>query len=95
MLGKCHSKESRKKMSEKAKCRAPISEETKKKMSLSRSGEKNYMFGKQHSEETKKKISERTKEYMRGMKYWNNGTINKRSKECPGDGWVRGRLKRK
>lgn len=33
------------------------SEETKKKLSISRSGEKNPFYGKNHSEETKKKIS--------------------------------------
>jgi hypothetical protein len=29
----------------------------------------------------------------KGMLYWNDGTKNKRAKECPGDGWVRGRIK--
>lgn len=27
------------------------------------------------------------------MLYWNNGVKNKRSFECPGEGWVRGRIK--
>lgn len=27
------------------------------------------------------------------MPYWNNGVKNKRSFECPGEGWVRGRIK--
>ena len=27
------------------------------------------------------------------MPYWNNGAKNKRSFECPGEGWVRGRIK--
>lgn len=35
-----------------------FSEETKKKMSVSRSGENNSFFGKHHSDETKKKLSE-------------------------------------
>jgi hypothetical protein len=26
-------------------------------------------------------------------KFWNNGTKTIRSKECPGDGWTRGRCK--
>lgn len=38
------------------------SEETKKKMSLSRIGKNNGMYGKNHSEETKKLISKRKKE---------------------------------
>jgi hypothetical protein len=25
------------------------------------------------------------------MLFWNDGTRNIRSKECPGEGWVRGR----
>jgi hypothetical protein len=27
------------------------------------------------------------------MLFWNDGTRNIRSKECPGNGWVRGRCK--
>lgn len=27
------------------------------------------------------------------MPYWNNGIKNKRAFECPGEGWVRGRMK--
>ena len=63
------------------------SAETRKKMSMSLSGEKNAMFGKHHSAETCSKMSNA----LRKLSWWNNGTINKRSKECPGEGWVRGR----
>lgn len=83
------------------------SEETRKKMSMSQSGEKSYWFGKHLLEETRKKLSmlnsgkhhsEETRKKMSdkiiGMKYWNNGAVNKRSRECPGEGWIRGRLKR-
>ena len=31
--------------------------------------------------------------YIKGSFWWNNGVINKRSKECPGDGWFRGTVK--
>ena len=27
-----------------------------------------------------------------GRKWWNNGINETQSRECPGDGWVRGRL---
>jgi len=29
------------------------------------------------------------------FKWWNNGTINKKSYTKPGDGWVRGMIKKK
>jgi len=42
--------------------------------------------GKVASEETKRKLSE----VRKGMLWWNNGVKAIRSKECPGEGWVRG-----
>lgn len=30
-----------------------------------------------------------------GMLFWNNGRVSIRAKDCPGDGWVRGRLPHK
>ena len=61
----------------------PRSEETKKKMSDAKKG-------KPKSEETKKKMSlQKT-----GRRWFNNGKINIRAKECPG-GFVPGILKRK
>ena len=42
--------------------------------------------------------SESHKENIRkckiGLFWWNNGTINKHSKTCPGEGWVKGHLKK-
>lgn len=40
------------------------------------------------NEETRKKMSETKK----GKFWWNNGEKSKQSKECPDEGWVRGRL---
>jgi len=57
-----------------------VSEETRRKRSEANKGKK-------RSEETKRKIGEAKK----GALWWNNGVKNIRSKECPGDGWVRGR----
>ena len=54
-LGKKHSFESIEKM--RNAIRPAMTEETKRKMSISRSGERNYFFGKKMSEETKLKIS--------------------------------------
>ena len=51
-----HTDEARKKMSEAHKGKT-ISEETRKKMSIVKSGENHPMYGKHHSEETRKKIS--------------------------------------
>jgi hypothetical protein len=72
--------ETRRKISEAKKGRV-LSEETKKKMGEAKIGIKK-------SEETKKKMGEAKK----GMKWWNNGTKTIRSKECPGEGWIRGRI---
>lgn len=64
-----------------------VSEETRKKISLSQSGKSPWNKGKHLSMETKKKVSAG----KIGMKFWNNGVKCVRSKECPGEGWVRGR----
>ena len=79
------------------------SEESIKKMK-----ENSYWKGRHHSEEQKKKWSEERKgipvpeerkaqmsESHKGLLWWNNGEITKQSRECPGEGWVRGRLKTK
>lgn len=63
-----------------------LSEEHKKKLS-------NANKGKQHSEETKKKIGEKSKgnTASKGMRWFNNGKVNKVCYECP-EGFVPGRL---
>ena len=51
--------------------------------------------GKKRSEDAKKKMSEKAKgnTATKGLLWFNNGKINKRTKECP-DGFVPGQLRR-
>ena len=62
--------------------------------------------GKHLPEETRKKISKKLKGKVRsqehcrkisivkkGIHWWNNGIFSACSRECPGEGWKRGRLK--
>ena len=73
------------------------SEETRKKLSEARKGKHlgkdNSFYGKHHSDEFKKKLSEINKVKMKGMRFFNNGKINIRAKECP-DGFIPGRIKK-
>ena len=46
-------------------------------------------IGKTHSLETKEKLSK----LIKGTYWWNNGLKNMRSRDCPGEGWVKGRLR--
>ena len=83
MYGKTHTEETRKKLSEALKGKSK-SEETRKKMSDAKKG-------KYASEETRKKLSEAHKGKMKGTRWYSNGKINIRAKECP-DGFTPGRL---
>ena len=56
-------------------------------------GKGNPFYGKHHSDELKKKLSEINKVKMKGMRFFNNGKINIRAKECP-EGFVPGRIKK-
>lgn len=97
MYGKHHSERTKKKLSEAAKGRPgsnkgkKFSEEHKKKIGDSKKGN-NYFLGKHHSVESKKKMSDATKVQMKGMRFFNNGEINIRAKECP-PGFIPGRIK--
>jgi group I intron endonuclease len=104
--GKKHSPETLEKMREASKNRKrkPHSEDTKRKMKESAKkywnecgrnikGENNHFYGKSHNEETLKKLK-KPKPHIRGSYWWNNGQIEKRGVECPGDEWVKGRLKK-
>lgn len=61
------SEETRKKISDAAKSRQPISDETKAKLSISKIGNSNAL-GFKHSEETKLKVSKASKEYWKKRK---------------------------
>ena len=73
------------------------SEEAKKKNSEAHKGKylgkDNPFYGKTHSEDVKKRIGEKNKVRMKGMRFFNNGKINIRAKECP-EGFVPGRIKK-
>ena len=66
-----------------------LSEKTKEKM-------REAKLGKRLSEETKEKIRQaglREKNPVYGTKWWNDGEKCVRSRECPEEGWKRGRLR--
>ena len=66
--------------------RAKISIANKKRLA----DKKNHpMYSKHQSEESRKKNSLS----QRGRHWWNDGVSCKRAKECPGEGWTRGRLR--
>lgn len=66
-----------------------FSEEHKRKLSESHRNKKGPTY--KHTQEACMKI----REAQLGMKYWNNGIINKRAKKCPGKDFVRGQLRYK
>jgi len=104
-IGKKRSDETKKKISDShiGKTSGPLSAETKQKLSVSLSGDKNPFYGKKHDKDLKKSMSLKASKTMKGRrpknldmfvgtKWWNNGIVNKRSKEYPGDGWLAGRM---
>lgn len=85
--GKHLSEETKMKISE-ARNGMKFSEETKRKISTNVSTE---MKDPKQKGKHMKGLMDWHKE-IKGAKWWNNGTTNKMSKECPGDGWVPGRI---
>ena len=57
----------------------------------------NYGSFRKMTDELKSKLSEKSKgnTNVRGTKWWTNGLINKRSRECPGEGFKLGTTKGK
>ena len=102
-LGYKHSEEAKNKISEAMKGEKNQfygkhhSEESIQKMSEAHKGKYlgkgNPFYGKTHSEESKKRIGAINKVKMKGMRFFNNGKINIRAKECP-EGFVPGRIKK-
>ena len=87
-----HSKESLRKISEGNK-RERFTPEQRKKWSLSQIGNTKRV-GTKHSAESRAKmsVSQRGNTNVRGMSWWNNGEVSKRAFDCPGEGFVKGRL---
>ena len=95
--GKKMSEEQKQKLSDANKGKK-MSEEAKKKISIKRKGKNNPMFGKSSwPNDTQKYEMRRLKmiQSLKSLKWWNNGIITCKSKECPGPEWKRGRIKKK
>lgn len=102
LRGKKHTEEWKRKHIERMSGRV-VTQETRNKIRKKLKGRK----GKPHTEERKKQISqqfkgiplkeehiEKIKASKKGAKYWNDGVKNRVSKECPGEGWVLGRVQK-
>lgn len=105
--GKKRTEETKRKISEsnKGKIMGPLSDEHRRKVSESLKGEKNPFYGKKHDPELKKQMNIKTSatmkgrppnnaEWTKGTLWWNNGVINRRYKDHPGEGWMRGTCKK-
>jgi len=105
--GKKRTEETKRKISEsnKGKVLGPLSDEHRKKVSESLQGNKNPFYGKQHDPELKKQMNAKTSATLKGKRpknldmfvgtfWWNNGSINKRSSNCPGDDWTKGKIRK-
>jgi len=76
--------------------------EQRKLLSEAHKGQIPWISGKKHTPETREKMKQShlgnsisNHNTHKNSKWWNNGQINKRSLECPGDEWKLGRLKLK
>lgn len=78
--------ETKRKISETLKGRV-FSEEHKRKIGDAKRGKKNYWYKKNREEHMQKMC-----EANRGRHWWNNGVDCVFVRDCPGEGFVRGRL---
>ena len=95
--GKKLSEEQKQKLSDSLKGKT-LSKETKEKISIKNKGKNNPMFGKSSWPDDPKKYEARRLKMIQSqkcLKWWNNGIITCKSKECPGPEWKRGRIKKK
>jgi hypothetical protein len=100
---KGQSAEERKKKSERKKGEKnhqygkPQTPESNKKRSEALKGPKNHNYGRPRDPEVCLKISLTKRGVATGSTWWVNLKLNQEthSKDCPGEGWVQGRLKRK
>jgi hypothetical protein len=103
-LGKTHTPETIERMRI-AQTGHSVSDETKERLRQANLGENNPNYGRPRSEETRRKIAETEKGKIVGEEtrqrqsvsgtgnvWWNNGITSTRARECPGEGWVRGRI---
>ena len=90
MFGKKHNKQTKELMASKKRGKK-ATDETKSKLceSHKKYWDSNPDVKRLRSEEYKKRGIKPPS--SKGMLWWNDGNTVKRSKECPGDGWVRGR----
>lgn len=96
--GKPKSEEHRKNIKIARNLRGPLTTDAHRNLSKAKAGSNNpnygkrgpetSMFGKSHTNESRKSISQA----FVGTKWWNNGILCKRSRECPGPEWRHGRL---
>lgn len=81
-----------------------LPEETKEKIRQKLTGSKNPFYGKTHTDDCRKRMGGNISKALKGKTpknlenlkksfWWNNGVINKRSMECPGENWNRGQLR--
>lgn len=102
--GKKRTEETKRRISEsnKGEILGPLSSEHRRKVSESLRGEKNPFYGKKHDPELKKQMNMKTSatmkgrppnnaKWMKGTSWWNNGVINRRCKDHPGEEWMKGK----